>query len=176
MSSVSAWSRHISERLTKNKQARWTKAAPSQWSRLLPNFRPSCRAAMARLKCSFRFWISRSLRTFIPLSSSWISAYRSHARRFSYRSENGRHVLKKLGHWKIVGAHLLNVSKVWDYEDQHSVVFNQECQLQWTRAYRTKTHTQVKHCTVLRNCSSFLKQLISLCRYSISFSFILRRT
>lgn len=33
-----------------------------------------------------------------------------------------------------------------------------------------------KYCTMLRNCSSFLKQLISLCKYSISFSFILRRT
>lgn len=64
----------------------------SQWSRLLPSFCPSCRAAMARLKCSFRFWISRSLRPFIPLSSSWISAYRSHARRFSYGPENGRRV------------------------------------------------------------------------------------
>lgn len=32
------------------------------------------------------------------------------------------------------------------------------------------------HRTVLRNCSSFLRQLISLCKYSISFSFILRRT
>lgn len=29
---------------------------------------------------------------------------------------------------------------------------------------------------MLRNCSSFLRQLISLCKYSISFSFILRRT
>lgn len=32
------------------------------------------------------------------------------------------------------------------------------------------------HSTVLRNCSSFRRQLISLCKYSISFSFTLRRT
>lgn len=58
-------------------------AADSQWSKLLPSCCPSCRAAIASLKCSFRLWISRSLRPFIPLSSSCISAYRSQARRFS---------------------------------------------------------------------------------------------
>lgn len=58
-------------------------AADSQWSRLLPSFCPSCRAAMASLRCSFRLWISRSLRPFIPFSSSCISVYRSQASRFS---------------------------------------------------------------------------------------------
>lgn len=60
----------------------------SQWSRLLPSFCPSCRAAMASLKCSFRLWISRSLRPFITLSSSCNSVYRSQARRFSCGAES----------------------------------------------------------------------------------------
>lgn len=63
--------------------------ADSQWSRLLPSFCPSCRAAMASLKCSFRLWISRSLRPFIPFSSSCISVYRSQASRFSCEAKGG---------------------------------------------------------------------------------------
>lgn len=67
-----------------------TPSADSQWPRLLPSLCPSCRAAIASRRCSFRLWISRSLRPFIPLSSSCISVYRSQASRFSCGAKSGR--------------------------------------------------------------------------------------
>lgn len=73
----------------------------SQWSRLFPSFCPSCRAAIASFKCSFRLWISRSFRPFIPLSSSCTSVYRLQASCFSCR------VTEKLSGYLSVTLHPL---------------------------------------------------------------------
>lgn len=60
---------------------------------------------------------------------------------------------------------------------RHQLVEGCEGSVGFTEKIHTQTNTHTdRQSTVLRNCSSFLRQLISLCKYSISFSFTLRRT
>lgn len=132
-------------------------AGASQWSRLFPSFWPSCRANMASLKCSFRFWISRSVRTFTALSSTFASANRSQANCFSCRAQEKLSKCSRL---------------------RPRILFTTKPDIWWTFFHFSRNIYIWSFCiqTLLRNCNSFLRQHISFCKYWTSLSFILRTT